>query len=379
MESGVEHPFLRVPFERLSQQFRSTQKLVSKEVQKVVGEIRSLSADSTLTKEVASEQLLALQHRLERLKQKLLESKKNEEGFIRIFQKRVAHLQEDSGAAVFDKWSAIRLDRLLVDCLLRQGHFKTCKQLVEQTGISDLVDIDVFSAAHSISEALRQQNVQPALRWCTENGPKLRRLEHPIEFQLRLQEFIGLVRADQKNEALIHAQKYLSPMAADHMQEVQQAMATLAFADPQKSDIREYQQLFAPGRWDELFLQANEQVYSCGEQAPVLYALLAGLSVLKTPCCSDPSQRNPNCPVCSVAGHKLADSLPFGHHSQSHLVCRISGEVMDDNNPPLALPNGEVYSQSALQAQAVVDGGYVSCPRTGERFRLGEARTAYII
>ena len=165
-------------------------------------------------------------------------------------------------------------------------------------------------------------------------------------------------------------------------QEVQQAMATLAFADPQKSDIREYQQLFAPGRWDELaslFLQANEQVYSCGEQAPVLYALLAGLSVLKTPCCSDPSQRNPNCPVCSVAGHKLADSLPFGHHSQSHLVCRISGEVMDDNNPPLALPNGEVYSQSALQAQAAAGGGYVSCPRTGERFRLEAARTAYII
>jgi hypothetical protein len=38
-------------------------------------------------------------------------------------------------------------------------------------------------------------------------------------------------------------------------------------------------------------------------------------------------QRNVNCPVCSVNEHNLADGLPCGYHSQSHLICRMSGQV----------------------------------------------------
>ena len=38
---------------------------------------------------------------------------------------------------------------------------------------------------------------------------------------------------------------------------------------------------------------------------------------------------------------------------------------MDDNNPPMALPNGHVYSQAALRAMAAASGGRVTCPRTG--------------
>lgn len=40
----------------------------------------------------------------------------------------------------------------------------------------------------------------------------------------------------------------------------------------------------------------------------------------------------------------LAAEVPMSHHVNSTIVCRISGQVMDSENEPLAFPNGYVYS-----------------------------------
>ena len=38
-------------------------------------------------------------------------------------------------------------------------------------------------------------------------------------------------------------------------------------------------------------------------------------------------------------------TVPSTHKVVSSLICRISGEVMDEHNPPVSLPNGQVYSE----------------------------------
>ena len=58
-----------------------------------------------------------------------------------------------------------------------------------------------------------------------------------------------------------------------------------------------------------------------------------------------------SCPVCSPAtgvGFALATSVPAFASPLSVLVCRGSGAVMDHENPPMALPNGQV-SGCAIQ------------------------------
>ena len=54
-------------------------------------------------------------------------------------------------------------------------------------------------------------------------------LQSKFEFQLRLQEFIELVRADENMQAITYARKHLAPWGATHMKELQRVMATLAF------------------------------------------------------------------------------------------------------------------------------------------------------
>lgn len=82
---------------------------------------------------------------------------------------------------------------------------------------------------------------------------------------------------------------------------------------------------------------------------------------------------------CPQAGRLLAADLPLAHFGNSHLKCRCSGESMDEHNPPLALPNGHVYSTRALRDFMTRPDGKVVCPRTGDTFSVTEVRSIYII
>ena len=55
--------------------------------------------------------------------------------------------------------------------------------------------------------------------------------------------------------------------------------------------------------------------------------------------------KNRDCPVCDSWLGKLAEEVPFSHHVNSTIVCRLSGKIMDEDNAPMAFPNGYVYSR----------------------------------
>ena len=83
-------------------------------------------------------------------------------------------------------------------------------------------------------------------------------------------------------------------------------------------------------------------------------ALYAGLVALKVPACFDQSTKNVDCPVCDgesgLCSHplglgKLAKEVPYSHHANSTIVCQISGKIMDEDNMPMAFPDGHVYSR----------------------------------
>lgn len=107
--------------------------------------------------------------------------------------------------------------------------------------------------------------------------------------------------------------------------------------------------------------------------------LQAGLSTLKTLYCYKADYQRPQlCPVCQENMQKLAKKLPSTDPMVSSLICRISGEVMDEDNPPMALPNGQVYSKKALTQMAEMNNGIVVCKVTGKEFMLSEATKIFL-
>ena len=66
---------------------------------------------------------------------------------------------------------------------------------------------------------------------------------------------------------------------------------------------------------------------------------------LKTKFCYLSKNKNTSCPICCEEIGKFASVLSSSDHPVSSLLCRISGEIMDHTNPPMALTNGQVFSE----------------------------------
>lgn len=51
---------------------------------------------------------------------------------------------------------------------------------------------------------------------------------------------------------------------------------------------------------------------------------------------------------------------------------------MNEHNPPMALPNGLVYSQEAIQEIARQNGGKIVCPKTRDVFTMSQAKKMFV-
>lgn len=171
---------------------------------------------------------------------------------------------------------------------------------------------------------------------------------------------------------------------------------------------------------------------------PAPLTIQAGLSALKTPLSLEPGCCRED-PLHLPAFRTLAEGLPFAKHVHSKLICAISHTLMNEHNPPAALPSGcveghggyrreamegclenkledlqwrclglhalgsplalgllagelclstssppfpplsrYVYSQKALHEMAAANSGRVTCPRTGFSCEVSELRRVYI-
>uniref|UniRef100_A0A7M4DYJ8 E3 ubiquitin-protein transferase MAEA n=1 Tax=Crocodylus porosus TaxID=8502 RepID=A0A7M4DYJ8_CROPO len=407
-----EYPTLKVPYETLNKRFRAAQKNIDRETSHVTMVVAEL--EKTLSSCPAVDSVVSLLdgvvEKLSVLKRKAVESIQAEDESAKLCKRRIEHLKEHSSdqPAAANMWKKKRMDRMMVEHLLRCGYYNTAVKLARQSGIEDLVNIEMFLTAKEVEESLERQETMTCLAWCHDNKSRLRKMKSCLEFSLRIQEFIELIRQNKRLDAvsltelrwqcagwgraaellmveetkhkLRHARKHFSQAEGSQLDEVRQVMGMLAF--PSDTHISPYKDLLDPARWRMLIQQFrydNYRLHQLGNNSVFTITLQAGLSAIKTPQCykEDGSSKNPDCPVCSKSLNKLAQPLPMAHCANSRLVCKISGDVMNENNPPMMLPNGYVYGYNSLLSIRQDD--KVICPRTKEVFNFSQAEKVYIM
>ncbi|XP_078409744.1 E3 ubiquitin-protein transferase MAEA isoform X1 [Cetorhinus maximus] len=409
-----EYPTLKVPYETLNKRFRAAQKNIDRETSHVTMVVAEL--EKTLSNCPAVDSVVTLLdgvvEKLSALKRKAVESIQAEDESAKLCKRRIEHLKEHSSdqAAAVNMWKKKRMDRMMVEHLLRCGYYNTAVKLTKQSGIEDLVNIDMFLTAKEVEESLERQETATCLAWCHDNKSRLRKMKSCLEFSLRIQEFIELIRQNKRLEAVRnqpsepprtafktsisflgygdqkctqcskHARRHFSQAEGGQLDEVRQVMGMLAF--PSDTHISPYKDLLDPARWKMLIQQFrydNYRLHQLGNSSVFTITLQAGLSAIKTPQCykEDGTSKNPDCPVCSKSLNKLAQPLPMAHCANSRLVCKISGEVMNENNPPMMLPNGYVYGYNSLLSIRQDD--KIICPRTKEVYNFSQAEKVYIM
>lgn len=114
------------------------------------------------------------------LKRKMESLQEEEKKIQTQSKKRIQHLQDlykiqNLADVKYEEWSRTRLDRLLVDHMLRSGFPESAKQLAKAKDIEDLVDTGTFVQCQRIAESLRNGDPKEALQWCGENKVALKK------------------------------------------------------------------------------------------------------------------------------------------------------------------------------------------------------------
>ncbi|CAI7657522.1 unnamed protein product [Penicillium pancosmium] len=389
----LDQPLLRLPNDLARRNFKSVQRSVEREKEYVIPALKeaaNASLSNTQTPDQTLAALDAMLSRMQGLKRKMQSLQEEERRIQNQSRKRIQHLEAlhkiPSLADVkYDQWSRVRLDRLLVDHMLRSGYSESAKQLAQERDIEELVDLGVFTQCQRIVECLRQGETKEALQWCGENKAALKKSQHNLEFELRLQQYIELVRSrDQtkKIEAIAHAKRYLVTNQETQNKEIMRAAGMLVITPDTRAEP--YKTLFSTDRWkylSDLFIKTHHELLSLPSQPLLHIALSAGLSALKTPLChsaytssssNSASTATSVCPICSTELNDLARKMPYAHHSKSY----VEGDS-------IVLPNGRVYSKSRLldisRQVGSVEDGKVKDPTTGEAFLESEMKKVYIL
>lgn len=113
------------------------------------------------------------------LKRKAVESIQAEDESAKLCKRRIEHLKEHSSdqPAAASMWKRKRMDRMMVEHLLRCGYYNTAVKLARQSGIEDLVNIEMFLTAKEVEESLERRETATCLAWCHDNKSRLRKMK----------------------------------------------------------------------------------------------------------------------------------------------------------------------------------------------------------
>jgi macrophage erythroblast attacher len=158
--------------------------------------VSGISSSSATSTTAASSSTEAVLRNLDSMIERMRGTKRKLAGFAeeeqRLYQHegaRARHLAEIYAMqgvedVRYEAWSRVRLDRMLVDYLLRRGHGRSARLLAQEKGIEELVDVDTFEQMARIRESLLRGSVTEALAWCTAGDTKKELRKMDVGFPL---------------------------------------------------------------------------------------------------------------------------------------------------------------------------------------------------
>ncbi|KAJ8709576.1 hypothetical protein PYW08_009580 [Mythimna loreyi] len=396
---SLEHATLKVPYEVFNKRYRNAQRVLDVEARQVgsgASELDAATRKQPVTTGEIDSLLGGMVEKLTTMKRKASEAITEEVQAAYVCKKRLEHLKEQAAAlaepstpqvkamsytsqTTLNQWRKVRLDRMLVDYFLRNGYYDSANKLADARGLRELTNVDIYSAAAEVEAELYSQRTARCLQWCADNKSKLRKLNSNMEFKIRIQEFIELVREDKRLEAVRYAKKHFSTYEEDQLKDIQHCMGMLAF--PKDTEVEPYRSLLQGVRWRALVLQfrwEHARLLHPARLPALPVALQLGLAALNTPQCYSESTRVSTCPACQPPLNALAATLPHAHVSHSRLLCRISRAPLNEHNHPMVLPNGQVYGEKALK-EMMKEHGSIICPKTKEVFCMKRVEKVYVM
>ncbi|KAF2362032.1 CTLH/CRA C-terminal to LisH motif domain [Trinorchestia longiramus] len=247
-----------------------------------------------------------------------------------------------------------RLYEIVCNHLCREGLQSTADQLMEDCDMSLRSEfMSTFREVNQIVAALKEKDLQPAMKWATNNTEKLREKKSGLEFKLHRLAFISLVAGGAHNlsAAVEYARDNFTPFIPNHQSAIQHVMGSLVFMRTGLENTP-YSALLQPSQWEDLiqtFTKDACTVLGVSLHSPLGVCISAGCTAL-------PVLLNINQALNSQvhnmwsAKEELPIEISLGKNSYYHSIfsCPIMRQQSTESNPPMRLTCGHVISKDAL-------------------------------
>ncbi|KPP66358.1 protein RMD5B-like [Scleropages formosus] len=233
------------------------------------------------------------------------------------------------------------LSETIVEHLYRQGMLSVAEDLCQESGV--VIDTSLkqpFLELNRILEALRMQDLRPALEWAVANRQRLLDLNSSLEFKLHRLYFISLLN------------------------DIQILMGSLVYLR-HGIENSPYRSLLEPNQWAEIctiFTRDACALLGLSVESPLSVSFASGCMAL--PVLMNIKQVIEQRQCSGVWTHK--DELPIeidlGKKCWYHSVfaCPILRQQTSESNPPMKLICGHVISRDALNK--LTNAGKLKCP-----------------
>lgn len=236
----------------------------------------------------------------------------------------------------------------------------------------------LFSEMYLILEAMKNRNLEPAIKWAAANSVKLKENGSDLQLKLHRLQFVEILKNGSRSKAFTYVRNHISPFAANHFAEIQKLMACLLWAG--RLDRSPYSELLSAANWNIVAEELTRQFCSLLGQSfesPLSVTIAAGFQGLP-----------PLLKFMTVmAGKKhewqsmkqLPVPVELDREFQFHsiFVCPVSKDQSTDENPPMLMPCGHVLCKQSINKMSKNSSKTFKCPYCPSDIDATQCRQLY--
>ncbi|KAJ6502600.1 CTLH/CRA C-terminal to lish motif domain-containing protein [Mycena sanguinolenta] len=271
--------------------------------------------------------------------------------------------------------SVTALERTIALHFLRTGQFDTAGVFLQEAGLNIPAELRAqFIDLHRILQALRNQDIGPALGWVAKNRNFLRDRGSPLEFHLHRSQYIRLLLSTHPPNvmgALAYTRENMGPFYAENEDECRRLSGCMAYLPLSRLQTSPYADLASPSlHFDLEPLFAKEYCASLGmsRQVPLrVVGDIGGGGALSRIEKGRKVMRERKSEWSQADELPIEIPLPPENRYHSIFACPVSKEQSTETNPPMMMGCGHVVTKDSLQKLSK-PGGYdpldrrVKCP-----------------
>ncbi|ADM11004.2 uncharacterized protein Eint_020030 [Encephalitozoon intestinalis ATCC 50506] len=259
-----------------------------------------------------------------------------------VIKLNIDEIEKNAKTIVARKEPVNVLNVFIMEHFEHMGYFDTAELMARKFSIGGYSDSDFYKRIYEIRNQVETGSFEDALAFCREHRMELRSIKWEeaisLENDLKVEKFIEMCHAQEFDKALEFINKEFKRVP----EQIKSYLPVLV----SNSNFRKYP-FSRHTKTAEQFLRCALKLFRRGPKSRLMQRIEYGMMAYKTYRCID--TENDNCPACCKA-FRLREDVPFNKHEISILLCRGSGEEMDDSNQPYVFENGFIYGAKYIES-----------------------------